>query len=125
MEKVNIYLRKSLVESFCPDKGFSEVTISLMQYLNITALDAMHINVCESETSRGLQINIGESSFLVLSQPSRYDKKNCSINMTVRTSHSCTTYYVLQLSLLDDADASFIRNHFDISLFDDNDNLPF
>lgn len=115
MEKFTIYLNKALVESFCPDYGFSEITLALMQYLNISSYNAMHINVCEIKTLRGLLIIIGEFYFLVLSHPTRDEKKNCSINMTVRTHCSCTTYYLLQLSLLDDADARFINNYFDIS----------
>lgn len=123
MEKFTIYLNKALVESFCPDYGFSEITLALMRYLNISSYNVMHINVCEIKTLRGLLINIGELYFLVYSHPTRDEKKNCSINMTVRTYYSCTTYYVLQLSLLDDADASFIKNYFDITFI--GDDLPF
>lgn len=112
MEKFTIYLNQALVKSFCPDYGFSEVTLALMQYLNISSYDAMHINVCEIKTLRGLLIDIGEFYFLVLSHPTRDEKKNCSINITVRTHCSCATYYVKQLSLLDDVDANFIKNYF-------------
>lgn len=112
MEKVTIYLRQAVIESFCPDYGFSEVTLALMHHLDINSYDAMHINVCEIKTLRGLLINIGKFYFLVLSHPTRDEKKKCTINMTVRTHCSCTTYYVKQLSLLDDADANFIKNYF-------------
>ena len=123
MEKFNIYLKKAFIDSFCPDYGFSQVTLALMRYLNINLYDSMHINVCEIKTPRGLLINIGEFYFLVHSNPTRDKKKQCSINITVRTQHSCITYYVQQLSLLDDADASFIKNYFDISFI--GDDLPF
>lgn len=111
MEKVNIYLKKSFVESFCPDYGFSEVTLALMHHLNINSYAAIYINVCEIKTFQGLLINIGKFYFLVHSNPTRDEKKKC-ISINVRTKCTCTTYYVKQLSLYNDADVIFIKNYF-------------
>ena len=116
MEKVTIYLSQAAIDSFCPDYGFSVVTLALMHHLDINSYDSMHINVQDIKTVRGLLINIGKFYFLVHSHPTRDEKRNCSINMTVRTKCSCTTYYVKRLSLLDQADARFIKCYFGAEL---------